>query len=109
MRRPGGAGAPGEGSAGHEGAEITVTGASVNFTMRLDYRAVTDDFTAAILGAGFGGLNYKWEIFDISKVTLGQLKGALGKPTPQLQSEIDALKQQLDDEPDEVPPPRARD
>ena len=91
-----------EGSAGHEGAEITVTGASVNFTMRLDFQAVTDSLTAGILGAGFGGLNYKWEIFDISKVTLAQLKSALGKPTPQLQSEIEALKQQLAEEPDEA-------
>ncbi|MGZ4340716.1 MAG: hypothetical protein ACXVHX_01080 [Solirubrobacteraceae bacterium] len=90
-----------EGSAGHEGAEITVTGASVGFTMQLNFGAVTDSFTAALLGSHFGGINYKWEIFDISKVTLGQLKGALGKPTPQLESELETLKQQLADEPDE--------
>ncbi len=91
-----------EGSAGHEGAEITVNGASVGFTMSLDFHAVADDFTAGLLHAGFGGINYEWEIFDISKVTLGQLKGALGKPTPQLQSELETLKQELADEPDEA-------
>jgi hypothetical protein len=89
-----------EGSAGHEGAEITVNGATVPFTMSLDFQAVTSGLTAAALGAGFGGINYEWEIFDISKVTLGQLKGALGKPSPELQSEIDALKQEVADEPD---------
>src|SRR6185312_1581169 len=91
-----------EGSAGHEGAEITVNGASVNFTMSLNFRAVTDDFTAALLGSHFGGINYNWEVFNISKVTLGQLKAALGKPTPQLQSELEALKQQIADEPNEA-------
>jgi hypothetical protein len=86
-----------EGMAGNEDYESTVTGASVSFTMDLEYAAVTSGFWEEF-GARWQVMAYRWELFDISKLRLDQVKGALGRPDADIKADIAALKQKLADD-----------
>jgi hypothetical protein len=87
-----------EGLAGNEDYEATVTGATVDFTMDLDYAAVTHGFWEEF-GARWQVMAYRWELFDISKLRLEQIKGALGRPTSDIKADIAKLRERLRGDP----------
>ena len=69
-----------EGSSGNLEYEQTVNGATVNFTMDLDFAAVTSGFWEEF-GARWQLIAYRWEIINISDLSLAAVKGKLIGPT----------------------------
>ena len=80
-----------EARAGNTEFERTVTGASVDFTMDLDYAAVTSGFWEEF-GARWQLIEYRWELIDISKLDLAAVRGKLtGKTAVELRQQRRAL------------------
>ena len=89
-----------EGLAGNAEFERTVTGASVNFTMDLDYASMASGFWEEF-GARWQSIDYRWELIDISKLDLAQVRGKLAGPTSDdLREQVRLLKQEAEQEPE---------
>ena len=85
-----------EGRVGNTEFERTVTGASVDFTMDLDYAAVTSGFWEEF-GARWQVIEYRWELIDISKLDLAAVRGKLtGKTAVELRQQRRALRDAAD-------------
>ena len=91
-----------EGQSGNAEFERTVTGASVNFTMDLDYASRSSGFWEEF-GMRWQSIDYRWELIDISKLDLAQVRGKLAGPTStDLRRQIAALKEEAENEPDDA-------
>ena len=83
-----------EGMVGNDQYELTVTGATVSFTMDLDFAAVTTSVWQE-LGSYFQAIAYRWEIIDISDLDLEAVKGKLsGTTNAELRRQVAILKAQ---------------
>jgi hypothetical protein len=87
-----------EGLSGNQDYESTVLGATVNFTMDLDFASQAVDGWQEF-GFRFQTIAYQWELFDISKLTLDQIRGALGRPDSDIKADIQALRDKLAGDP----------
>ena len=90
-----------EGQAGNLEFERTVTGATVNFTMDLDYASMASGFWEEF-GMRWQSIDFRWELIDISELDLAQVRGKLAGPTSDdLREQLRLLKEEAANEPDE--------
>ena len=81
-----------QGSSGNHQFEITVTGATVRFTMDLNFSAGTSSIWEE-LGNAFQVIDYRWELIDISSFDLEQVKGRFGGATQaDMRRQIEQMK-----------------
>jgi hypothetical protein len=97
-----------EGQTGNLEFERTVIGATVNFTMDLNYASMASGFWEEF-GLRWQSIDYRWELIDISKLKLDQVRGKLAGPTSDdLREQLRLLKEEAENEPDEAARTRKR-